>query len=124
MKKIIIIFVLIFAVNIPFLYAQYGDYYDGKNSYSYGDMPSPKKSSRKKYENKNPMCNFKIRTFDTMIKAIKIKLNRHHFVLLKVPFSLKGSMHFCNLHIQFASSLVCFYQKNLLYILSNQILLF
>ena len=53
MKKIIIIFALIFAVNIPFLYAQYGDYYDGKNSYSYGDMPSPKKSSRKKYENKN-----------------------------------------------------------------------
>ena len=41
MKKIIIIFALIFAVNIPFLYAQYGDYYDGKNSYSYGDMPSP-----------------------------------------------------------------------------------
>lgn len=30
MKKIIIIFALIFAVNIPFLYAQYGDYYDGK----------------------------------------------------------------------------------------------
>ena len=45
MKKIIIIFTLIFAVNVPFLYAQYGDYYDGKNSYSYGDMPAPKKSS-------------------------------------------------------------------------------
>lgn len=47
MKKIIIIFALIFAVNIPFLYAQYGDYYDGKNSYSYGDMPSPKKATGK-----------------------------------------------------------------------------
>ena len=55
MKKVIIVFTLIFAVNIPFLYAQYGDYYDGKNSYSYGDMPSskPKKSSSPKYENKN-----------------------------------------------------------------------
>lgn len=52
MKKAVIIFVLIFAVNIPFLYAQYGDYYDGKNSYSYGDMPAPKKSS-KSYQNKN-----------------------------------------------------------------------
>lgn len=45
MKKVIIITALIFAVNVPFLYAQYGDYYDGKNSYSYGDMPAPKKSS-------------------------------------------------------------------------------
>lgn len=45
MKKIFILFILIFAVNIPFLYAQYGDYYDGKNSYMYDEMPSPDKSS-------------------------------------------------------------------------------
>ncbi len=51
MKNIFILFILIFAVNIPFLYAQYGDYYDGKNSYMYDEMPSPDKSSRS-YENK------------------------------------------------------------------------
>lgn len=45
MKKIMIIITLIFTVNVPLLYAQYGDYYDGKNSYSYDDMPAPKKSS-------------------------------------------------------------------------------
>lgn len=53
MKKVIIITALIFAVNVPCLYAQYGDYYDGKNSYSYGDMPVPKKSSSRSYDNKN-----------------------------------------------------------------------
>lgn len=45
MRKIFILFILVFVVNVPLIYAQYGDYYDGKNSYSYGDMPAPKKSS-------------------------------------------------------------------------------
>lgn len=40
------LFILIFLVCIPFTtFAQYGDYYDGKNSYSYDDMPSPAKRS-------------------------------------------------------------------------------
>lgn len=54
MRKIFILFILFiltFAVHVPLIYAQYGDYYDGTNSYSYGDMPSPKKN--KSYENKN-----------------------------------------------------------------------
>ena len=44
MRNVFILFILVFAVNVPFLYAQYGDYYDGTNSYSYGDMPAPAKS--------------------------------------------------------------------------------
>ncbi len=50
MKKYIIIFILIFTTNIPYTYAQYGDYYDGKQSYNYGDMEKPKKNIS--YENK------------------------------------------------------------------------
>ncbi|HIZ90028.1 MAG TPA: porin family protein [Candidatus Mucispirillum faecigallinarum] len=46
MRKIFILFILVFAVNVPLIYAQYGDYYDGTNSYSYGDMPAPSKSKK------------------------------------------------------------------------------
>lgn len=46
MRKIFILFILVFVVNVPLIYAQYGDYYDGTNSYSYGDMPAPSKSKK------------------------------------------------------------------------------
>lgn len=45
MKKIIIFTIATIFCITSLSYAQYGDYYDGKNSYSYSDMPSPKNKS-------------------------------------------------------------------------------
>lgn len=42
MRKIFIISAVLLLSFSSASYAQYGDYYDGKNSYSYSDMPSPK----------------------------------------------------------------------------------
>lgn len=56
MKKFLVIFILVFVINIPCIYAQYGDYYDGTNSYDYDDKPAPKKTNikaKKTYVKKN-----------------------------------------------------------------------
>lgn len=41
MRKIIVSMAVMLLSFSGISYAQYGDYYDGKNSYSYSDMPSP-----------------------------------------------------------------------------------
>lgn len=48
MKKVTVLAVLFMFLSASISYAQYGDYYDGTNSYSYDNMPKSKSKSKKR----------------------------------------------------------------------------
>lgn len=53
MNKFIMVLLILFCANIPLLYAQYGDYYDGTNSYDYDDRSTKSKKKKSAYQNKS-----------------------------------------------------------------------
>ena len=52
MKKVTVLSVLIMFLSASISYAQYGDYYDGTNSYSYDNMPKSKSKSKNRRRKK------------------------------------------------------------------------
>ena len=45
MRNILIYIIVLFVLPSSLAYAQYGDYYDGKNSYTYDEMNAKKKKT-------------------------------------------------------------------------------